>query len=74
MRNGVASPALSPGVVHDAKQRALVVSLVFALTIGVALINPYALRYFPLLTPVFLRLAKRFFPGKGESPARGARR
>ena len=67
-KNGVASPALLPGTVHDAKQRALVVSLVFALTIGVALINPYASRYFPLLTPLFLRVAKRVSPGTASHP------
>ncbi|CAG0958560.1 Potassium channel [Anaerolineae bacterium] len=61
--NGVASQALTPGIVHDAKQRALVVSLVFALTIGMAMIDTYASRYFPILTPVFLRVAKRLFPG-----------
>ena len=58
-KSGVASPALTPDIVRDAKQRALIVSLVFGLTIGVALIDPFASRYFPLLTPLFLRLAKR---------------
>lgn len=58
-KHAVASPALTAGVVRDAKQRALVVSLVFGLTIVVALINPYAARYFPILTPLFLRAAKR---------------
>lgn len=57
--NGVADPSLPREVVRESKQRAFVVSLVFALTIAVAFINPYAARYFPILTPVILRVAKR---------------
>lgn len=58
-RNGVASPALTPEIVRQAQTRAFVVSLVFGLTIGVAFIDPFASRYFSILTPVFLRIAKR---------------
>ena len=58
--NGVASPMLSRDIVRQAQQRAFLVSLIFALTIVVAFINPYASRYFPMVTPVILKITKRF--------------
>jgi uncharacterized membrane protein len=66
--NGVASPALSGDIVRQAQQRAFFVSLVFALTIVVAFINPYASRYFPLVTPVVLRIVKRIGDRRRKQP------
>ncbi len=66
--NGVADPSLPQTVVRQAKQRAFVVSLVFGLTIVVAFINPYAARYFPILTPAFLKVAKRFNTPAANGP------
>jgi len=57
--HGVADPSLHPSIVHDAKVRAGLVTIVFALTIGVAFINPWIARYFPIIIPLALRAAKR---------------
>jgi uncharacterized membrane protein len=57
--NGVADPSLSPSIVKDAKLRAGLVTIIFALTVAVAFINPYVARYFPIITPAVLRVAKR---------------
>jgi uncharacterized membrane protein len=57
--HGVADPSLPPSIVRDAKRRAGLVTMVFALTIAVAFIDPFVARYFPIITPVVLRVAKR---------------
>jgi uncharacterized membrane protein len=67
--NGVADPSLPQVIVRESKQRAFVVSLVFALTIAVAFIDPYAARYFPILTPAFLRVARKL-GARATEPAR----
>jgi uncharacterized membrane protein len=55
----VSDDTLTPEITRAAKTRAVVISSVFALTIPVAFINPWAARYVPILIPVVLRLVNR---------------
>jgi len=57
--NTLCSDSLDKAMVHKAKIRAAIVASVFALTIPVAFIDPYAARYVPLLIPVLARVVNR---------------
>ncbi|MCX6132346.1 MAG: TMEM175 family protein [Ignavibacteriales bacterium] len=57
--NRVSDDSLTPEITRAAKTRAVVISSVFALTIPVAFINPWAARYVPILIPFVLRLVNR---------------
>lgn len=57
--NKVCDDSLTPDVTRAAKARAVVISIVFALTIPVAFINAFTARYVPLLIPIAIRLVNR---------------
>jgi uncharacterized membrane protein len=57
--NKVHDDSLTPEITRAAKTRAAVISVVFALSIPVAFVNPWVARYVPLLIPVALRIANR---------------
>jgi uncharacterized membrane protein len=57
--NKVQHVSLTPEITNASKTRAVVISIVFALTIPVAFLNPWAARYVPVLIPIVLRLVNR---------------
>lgn len=58
-KNKLCDETLTPEITRAAKQRAIVSSSVFALTIPVAFLNVWVARYVPLLIPVVFRLIGR---------------
>ena len=62
--NGVAENLPDPQIMKQAKQRALIIPLIFFSSFLVALWNPYVGRYVPLLIPIVFRFAIKKVPKK----------
>jgi len=62
--NEVAENMPDPQIMKQAKQRALIIPLIFFCSFLVALWNPYVGRYVPLLIPIVFRFAIKKVPKK----------